>query len=67
MKIFDFTISGWWLVAGGVALLGGLILLISSGLNDQEVATLLKTPVRDMTVGHLAALVVLAGLFFGRT
>ena len=66
MKIFDFTISGLWLVAGGVALLVGLIWFISSSIDGQELKTIIETPVRDMTIGHLAALIILAGMFFGR-
>lgn len=63
----SFQVSGVTALIITVVLVGGVIFLVTTGMNSDELKSILATPARDMTIGHIAGLVVLAGLLFGRS
>ncbi len=64
MMTFSFNSSSLWVIAGGVVILAGLIWAIFSIMDKGEIKEALETQAREMSVGQLAALIILAGVFF---
>lgn len=64
MKIATVEFEGWVALVAMAALMAAVIGLLYLAGENADLKTALTTPLNDMNVGHLAGLIVLAGVMF---